>query len=83
MKKADLITKVAEQTGLSKADAAKAVASTLDVIKESATAGETVQILGFGTFKTQIRTARVGRNPKTGQPVEIAEKQVVKFKPYF
>lgn len=85
MNKSDLIKGLAIKTGLSEKDAKEVVNETLNIIKTTLLekgSGE-VKLSEFGTFKTQTRAARVGRNPATGQPVEIPEKQVVKFKPYF
>ncbi|WP_339737488.1 HU family DNA-binding protein [uncultured Sunxiuqinia sp.] len=81
MNKAQLIDAIAEKAGLTKADAKKAldafVESTTDALKN----GDRVALIGFGSFAVATRSARTGRNPQSGAPIEIAEKKVVKFKP--
>ena len=64
MNKTELIAAVAEKAGLSKKDAGNAVQATLDVIEKSLVKGEKVQLIGFGTFETRKRAARMGRNPQ-------------------
>lgn len=64
MNKSDLITKIAEKSGLNKADATRALDAFLDAVQESLIAGEKVQLVGFGTFETRERKAREGRNPR-------------------
>jgi DNA-binding protein HU-beta len=81
MNKTDLINKVAELGELSKKDAGKAVDAVLDAISESLKAKESVQIVGFGTFKVSFKPARQGRNPSTGQTIEIAASNKVSFSP--
>jgi len=81
MNKGDLITRVAESANLSKADAAEAVNAVLDGITDTLKGGAKTTIVGFGTFSTTDRPARTGRNPKTGEAIQIAAKTVVKFKP--
>ncbi|MEA4892066.1 MAG: HU family DNA-binding protein [Peptococcaceae bacterium] len=81
MNKAELVSMVAEKTGLSKKDAEKAVAAVFDSIQESLTAGEKVQLVGFGTFETRERGARTGRNPRSGATIEIPASKVPAFKP--
>ncbi|MGI6029796.1 MAG: HU family DNA-binding protein [Candidatus Heteroscillospira sp.] len=80
MNKAELITAVAERTGLSKKDSEKAVNATLDTITESLEIGEKVQLVGFGVFDVKERGARVGRNPKTKEEIEIPASRVPQFK---
>jgi len=83
MNKAQLVKEVATATGQTITEATGSVEAVLTAIKTGlSTDGET-KVLGFGTFKNVIRKARVGRNPSTGQPLELPEKTVVKFKPYF
>jgi DNA-binding protein HU-beta len=81
MNKAQLIDAMAEQAGLTKADAKKAldafVGATTDALKE----GDRVALIGFGSFSVSERSARTGRNPQTGKEITIAAKKVVKFKP--
>lgn len=81
MNKNDLIATVAEATGLSAKQAGDAVAATLDGIVKAVVAGETVTIPGFGTFDQRERSARTGRNPQTGETMEIAASRAPGFKP--
>ena len=69
MNKAELISAVAEKTGLSKKDSEKAINATFDTITLSMEAGEKVQLVGFGNFEVKAREARACRNPKTGETV--------------
>ena len=80
MNKKELIEAVAEKAGMSRAQAARAVDATLASVAEALSKGEKVQILGFGTFENKIRPARQGRNPRTGETLEIAESRNVGFK---
>ena len=80
MNKQDLINYVAADTGLSKVEAKKAVESVFNNIKTALTKGDTAQFIGFGTFRVEHREARQGRNPQTGEPMQIEAKNVVKFK---
>lgn len=72
MNKAELVAKVAESANLSKADAARAVDAVTATITEALAAKDAVTLVGFGTFKSSPVSARVGRNPKTGQEIKIA-----------
>lgn len=80
MNKAELITQVAEKTGLSKKDSEKAVNATLDTISVSLENGEKVQLVGFGVFDVKERGVRMGRNPKTKEEIEIPASRVPQFK---
>ncbi len=80
MNKAELIDAIASEAKLSKADAKKALEAFINVTSESLKKGEKVALIGFGTFDLSKRSARTGRNPQTGKPIEIKEKNVVKFK---
>ena len=80
MNKADLINAVAENTGAKKKDAEVAVNAITACIEEALTAGEKVQIIGFGTFDVAKRAARKGRNPQTGKEIKIAASKSPKFK---
>ena len=80
MNKAELIAAVAERAGLSKKDSEKAVNATFDTIKESVEAGEKVQLVGFGAFDVKTREARIGRNPKTKEEIQIPASRVPIFK---
>jgi DNA-binding protein HU-beta len=81
VKKADLAGKMAENAGITKAAAEKALAVALEAIEEALRAGERVSVVGFGTFSVAQRDAREGRNPATGKKIKIPAKKVVKFKP--
>ena len=81
MNKGDLITKVAENANLTKAQATDAVNSVLDSVRDSLKDGDKAAILGFGTFSVTHKPARTGRNPRTGESMQIKAKNVVKFKP--
>ena len=81
MNKGDLINKIAEDANLTKSQAADAVNSILGSIGETLKDGDKVSLVGFGTFSISHREARTGRNPQTGQAIQIAAKNVVKFKP--
>ena len=80
MNKTELINAIAEGADLSKADAAKALNATTAAIANAVKAGEKVALVGFGTFAPAERPARTGKNPRTGEVIEIAAKKVVKFK---
>ncbi len=80
MNKTELIEKVAAGAQLSKADAKKALESTLEAIKDALVEGEKIQLIGFGTFSVNERPAREGVNPRTGEKIAIAAKKVAKFK---
>ena len=79
MNKGDLIGAVAEMAGLSKADAGRALDAVIDSIKKTLKKGETVSVVGFGTFKVANRKARMGINPKTGEKIKIKASKNVKF----
>lgn len=81
MNKADLVSKVAESTELSKKDVSKAVEAVFDSIAEALQVGEKVQLVGFGNFEVRERSARKGRNPQTGEEIEIPASKVPAFKP--
>ena len=81
MNKTELIAKVSDLTELSKKDATKAVDAVFDAISEALQGGEKVQLVGFGNFEVRERSARKGRNPPTGQKIEIAASKTPAFKP--
>lgn len=80
MNKAELIAAVAEKTGLSKKDSEKAVNAAFDTIVETLVSGEKVQMVGFGVFDVKERGARIGRNPKTREEIEIPASKIPFFK---
>ena len=80
MNKTELIAEVALKAGLSKKDAEKALNATVDAITEALANGDKVQLVGFGGFETKKREARVGRNPKTKEAIEIPATRVPGFK---
>ena len=81
MNKTDLINSVAEKAELTKKDATQAVDAVFDTILNALKAGGTVQLIGFGNFEVRERAARKGRNPQTGEEIEIAASKVPAFKP--
>ena len=81
MTKADIVSEVYEKVGLSKKEATDIVETVLDSIKDTLKNGETVKIAGFGNFVIRNKGARKGRNPKTGDNIEITPRRVVTFKP--
>ena len=80
MNKAELITKIAADSGLSKKDSEKALTAALNAIADSLKNGEKVQLVGFGIFDVKVRAARTGRNPKTKELVESPASKVPQFK---
>ena len=80
MIKNELVAKVADQSGLSKKDAEKALAAVIDTITAALVAGDKVQLVGFGTFETKQREARTGRNPRSGETIEIPAASLPAFK---
>ena len=80
MNKADLVAAVAEKAGISKKDSEKAVNAAFDAITAALVAGDKVQLVGFGAFETKERGARVGRNPKTKEEIQIPASRVPAFK---
>jgi DNA-binding protein HU-beta len=81
MNKTELINAVAEAAELSKKDATKAVDAVFDTIQNSLANGDKVQLIGFGNFEVRERAARKGRNPQTGEEIEISASKVPAFKP--
>ncbi len=80
MNKNELIAEVANTAGISKVDASRAVDSVIDSISASLTAGDEVRIVGFGTFSVAQRRASQGRNPRTGERIQIKASKRPKFK---
>ena len=81
MNKQELVEKVSSKAEITKAEAAKVVGATLDAIGEGLVADGKVVLVGFGTFEIRTRTAREGRNPRTGDKIKIAATKVPAFKP--
>ncbi len=79
MNKAELIQAVAEKSGLSKKDAGVAFEAVIDAITDALKAGEKVSIVGFGTFAVKARAARTGKNPQTGETIQIAASKAPAF----
>ena len=79
MTKAELLEKAAKDAGISKAAAAKALDSFIDGVVKSVKKGNKVAFVGFGTFSVSKRKARTGRNPQTGEPIQIYARKVPKF----
>jgi len=80
MNKTELIAEIAKKSGLSKKDAEKALNAALDTVTETLAAGEKVQLVGFGGFEVKHREARIGRNPKTKEAIEIPASKAPVFK---
>jgi DNA-binding protein HU-beta len=80
LNKNDLIDAVASQTGLSKTDSAKAVDSIFDSVTSAMQGGGEVRLVGFGTFSVSHRKATTGRNPRTGEAIQISARNAPKFK---
>ena len=80
MTKKDIVTRIADETGLKQVDVKKVVQRTFDTIVESLARGEKVELRNFGIFKVKTRKGRMGRNPRTGESVAIPDKKVVSFK---
>ncbi len=80
MNKSELVDAVAESADLSKASAARAVDAVVEAITETLKNGDTVALLGFGTFLVRDRAARSGRNPRTGETIKIKASKVPAFK---
>ena len=81
MNKTELIDAIAEEAGLSKADAKKALEAFLASIEKTLKKGDKISLVGFGSWSVSEKPAREGRNPKTGETIKIAAKKVAKFKP--
>lgn len=79
MNKTDLIAKIAKDTGGTKSSAAAGIESLLDGIARALKKGDSITFVGFGTFKTSRRRARVARNPRTGAAIKIPKRRVVRF----
>lgn len=80
MNKSELISAIAKESGLSKADSKRAIEAFMTTTKKALSKKDKVALIGFGTFSTSQRSARKGRNPQTGKEINIPAKKVVKFK---
>ncbi len=80
MNKQELVSAVAERSGMTKKDVERAVNAVFEVIEESLAGGDRVSLVGFGTFEVRDRAARVGRNPQTGEEIRIAATRVPAFR---
>ena len=80
MNRMELVAAIAEKAELSKKDAEKALKAFTDVVAEELKKGEKIQLVGFGTFEVSERAAREGRNPQTGEAMQIAASKSPKFK---
>ncbi len=81
MTKADIIQIVHNQLGFSKRDSARIVESVFDIMKDTLARGEKIKISGFGNFVVNEKRPRKGRNPQTGETIEISRRRVLTFKP--
>lgn len=81
MNKIELVAKVAEETKLTKADCQRVIEGALELTKQSVKRGEEVRLVGFGTFLRTKRSARKGRNPQTGETIQIDSQWVARFRP--
>ncbi len=79
MNKQELIAKIVKDTGATKVLVASVLESAIDGIGKTLKKGDTIAFVGFGTFKTSLRKARVARNPRTGEPIKIAKRRVPRF----
>jgi DNA-binding protein HU-beta len=80
MNKSELIGAIAENSGLSKAAAGRALTTVMDLVTGALKNGESVSLMGFGTFSVKDRAARIGRNPQTGAAIQIAAANIPNFK---
>lgn len=80
MNKSDLISAIAEKSGLTKVDAARALDATTSTIVDTLSSGDSVIVTGFGSFVVRDRAARIGRNPQTGATINIKASRVPAFK---
>ena len=80
MNKSDLVDAIAESAGLSKADAGRALDAVVDTVTGALKSGDAVSLVGFGTFSVRDRAARTGRNPRTGETIQIKASKNPAFK---
>ena len=81
MTKADIVSSVYEKVGFSKKEAVRVVETIFDILKEALERGEKVKISGFGNFVVRSKRSRRGRNPQTGDDIEISSRKILTFKP--
>jgi integration host factor subunit alpha len=81
MTKADLVESVYQKTGFSKKDSAEIIETVFDLIKSTLEDGEKIKIAGFGNFVVKEKSTRRGRNPQTGEEIEISSRRILTFKP--
>jgi integration host factor subunit alpha len=81
MTKADLVNAIYERVGFSKKESARIVELVFDIIKDTLSEGEKIKISGFGNFVVREKRSRIGRNPQTGEEIEISARRVLTFKP--
>jgi integration host factor subunit alpha len=81
MTKADIVSNVYEKVGFSKKEAVRIVETIFDILKEALERGEKVKISGFGNFVVRSKRSRRGRNPQTGDDIEISRRKILTFKP--
>ncbi len=79
MNKSELIEAISREAGLTKADTEKALSATIGAVVKAVSKGDAVTLVGFGTFKSSKRAARIGRNPQTGKELKIAASTVPRF----
>jgi len=80
MNKTELVNAIAEESGLTKADAARAFDATLTSVTNALKSGDSISLIGFGTFSVKERSARTGRNPQTGETIQIKASKIPSFK---
>ena len=81
MTKADLVDAIYQRVGFSKKESAQIVKHVFEIIKETLETGENIKLSGFGNFVVRDKRARIGRNPQTGEEIEISARRVLTFKP--
>jgi len=80
MNKSELINAIADESGLTKADAGRALDATLTSVTNALKSGDSIALIGFGTFSVKERSARTGRNPQTGEAIQIKASKIPSFK---
>lgn len=80
MNKTELVNAIAEESGLTKADAARAFDATMSSVTTALKEGDSISLIGFGTFSVKERSARTGRNPQTGETIQIKASKIPSFK---